>query len=203
MKLRYYLSGLGSGIIIAVLIMLIADKVTAVNNNVNGSNVPQETTGSVIAYTTQSDKDNETIQAESTEHSENKGNEDTTSADTAKNSVVKATDSSTTDTTRYVSEEDKVIVNINPKNIKVAADISKILKNKGVIEDADAFTQYMATYGYAITAFTDAGIQYIGEEMTGDLSDGDFALIKGDSYENIARIITRSDVDNNTNTQAD
>ena len=86
MKLRYYLSGLGSGIIIAVLIMLIADKVTAVNNNVNGSNVPQETTGSVIAYTTQSDKDNETIQAESTEHSENKGNEDTTSADTAKNS---------------------------------------------------------------------------------------------------------------------
>ena len=56
MKLRYYLSGLGSGIIIAVLIMLIADKVTAVNNNVNGSNVPQETTGSVIAYTTQSDK---------------------------------------------------------------------------------------------------------------------------------------------------
>ena len=180
MKLRYYLSGLGSGIIIAVLIMLIADKVTAVNNNVNGSNVPQETTGSVIAYTTQSDKDNETIQAESTEHSENKGNEDTTSADTAKNSVVKATDSSTTDTTRYVSEEDKVIVNINPKNI------SKILKNKGVIEDADAFTQYMATYGYSRI-----------------VQQGNFELIKGDSYENIARIITRSDVDNNTNTQAD
>ena len=184
MKLRYYLSGLGSGIIIAVLIMLIADKVTAVNNNVNGSNVPQETTGSVIAYTTQADKDNETIQAESTEHSENKGNEDTTSADTAKNSVVKATDSSTTDTTRYVSEE--VIVNINPKNIKVAADISKILKNKGVIEDADAFTQYMATYGYSRI-----------------VQQGNFELIKGDSYENIARIITRSDVDNNTNTQAD
>lgn len=137
MKLRYYLSGLGSGIIIAVLIMLIADKVTAVNNNVNGSNVPQETTGSVIAYTTQ-------------------------------------------------SEEDKVIVNINPKNIKVAADISKILKNKGVIEDADAFTQYMATYGYSRI-----------------VQQGNFELIKGDSYENIARIITRSDVDNNTNTQAD
>ena len=181
MKLRYYLSGLGSGIIIAVLIMLIADKVTAVNNNVNGSNVPQETTGSVIAYTTQLDKDNETIQAESTEHSENKGNEDTTSADTAKNSVVKATDSSTTATTRYVSEEDKVIV-----NIKVAADISKILKNKGVREDADAFTQYMATYGYSRI-----------------VQQGNFELIKGDSYENIARIITRSDVDNNTNTQAD
>ncbi len=187
MKLRYYLSGLGSGIIIAVLIMLIADKVTAVNNNVNGSDVPQETTGSVIAYTTQAAKDNETTQAESTEQSENKDNEETASADTAKNSAVKATDSVTTATTRYVSEEDKVIVNINPKNIRVAADISKILKDKGIIEDADAFTQYMATYGYSRI-----------------VQQGDFELIKGDTFENIARIITRSDTDNNdNNTQAD
>ena len=39
MKLRYYLSGLGSGIIIAVLIMLIADKVTAVNNKIGRAHV--------------------------------------------------------------------------------------------------------------------------------------------------------------------
>ena len=35
------------------------------------------------------------------------------------------------------------------------------------------------------------------------VQQGNFELIKGDSYENIARIITRSDVDNNNNTQAD
>ncbi len=34
---------------------------------------------------------------------------------------------------------------------------------------------YISTHGYAITVFTDAGIEYIGGQMRGDLSDGDFA----------------------------
>lgn len=33
----------------------------------------------------------------------------------------------------------------------------------------------ISTYGYGITAFTDAGIEYIGEQITSDLSDGDYA----------------------------
>ena len=33
---------------------------------------------------------------------------------------------------------------------------------------------YIVTYGYGITAFTDAGIQYIGSEITSDMSEGDF-----------------------------
>lgn len=40
------------------------------------------------------------------------------------------------------------------------------------MEDRD---WYMSTCGYGITAFTDAGIQYIGEQMTSDLSDGNYA----------------------------
>ena len=34
---------------------------------------------------------------------------------------------------------------------------------------------YISTCGFGITAFTDAGIQYIGEQVTGYLSDGDYA----------------------------
>lgn len=34
---------------------------------------------------------------------------------------------------------------------------------------------YISTCGYGITAFTDAGIEYIGEQMKDDLSDGNFA----------------------------
>lgn len=34
---------------------------------------------------------------------------------------------------------------------------------------------YISTHGYGITAFTDAGIQYIGSQITGYMSDGDFA----------------------------
>ena len=33
---------------------------------------------------------------------------------------------------------------------------------------------YIATRGYAITVFTDAGLDYIGEQITGDLGDGDY-----------------------------
>ena len=63
---------------------------------------------------------------------------------------------------------------------------------------------YMATYGYAITAFTDAGIQYIGEEMTGDLSDGDFAAAFDTFADECDDFITQAktgepyDIDNGT-----
>lgn len=40
------------------------------------------------------------------------------------------------------------------------------------IEDRD---WYISTCGYGITAFTDAGIQYIGEQMKEDLSAGNYA----------------------------
>ena len=41
-----------------------------------------------------------------------------------------------------------------------------------VEEDRD---WYISTCGYGITAFTDAGIQYIGKQMKTDLSDGNYA----------------------------
>ena len=34
---------------------------------------------------------------------------------------------------------------------------------------------YISTHGYGITVFTDAGIQYVGKQIKGELSDGDFA----------------------------
>ena len=34
---------------------------------------------------------------------------------------------------------------------------------------------HITTCGYGITAFTDAGIQYLGEQMTPDMADGDYA----------------------------
>lgn len=40
------------------------------------------------------------------------------------------------------------------------------------MEDSD---WYISTSGYGITAFTDAGIDYIGEQITPYLSDGEFA----------------------------
>ena len=40
------------------------------------------------------------------------------------------------------------------------------------VEDND---WYISTCGYGITVFTDAGIEYIGKQIKGELSDGNFA----------------------------
>lgn len=49
------------------------------------------------------------------------------------------------------------------------------------MEDRD---WYITTCGYGITAFTDAGIDYIGEQITPDLSDGNYA----DAFANYASL---------------
>lgn len=40
--------------------------------------------------------------------------------------------------------------------------------------DMENHEWYISTCGYGITAFTDAGIEYIGKQMTSDLSDGNY-----------------------------
>ena len=61
---------------------------------------------------------------------------------------------------------------------------------------------HISTCGYGITAFTDAGIQYLGEQITPDMADGDYAaafrtfIQWTDSYVTAAREGQPYDVDN-------
>ena len=61
---------------------------------------------------------------------------------------------------------------------------------------------HISTCGYGITAFTDAGIQYLGEQMTPDMADGDYAaafrtfIQWTDAYVTAAREGQPYDVDN-------
>ena len=61
---------------------------------------------------------------------------------------------------------------------------------------------HISTCGYGITAFTDAGIQYLGEQMTPDMADGDYAaafrtfIQWTDAYVTAAREGHPYDVDN-------
>ena len=61
---------------------------------------------------------------------------------------------------------------------------------------------HISTCGYGITAFTDAGIQYLGEQMTPDMADGDYAaafhtfIQWADAYVTAAREGHPYDVDN-------
>mgnify|MGYP004536621335 FL=1 len=56
----------------------------------------------------------------------------------------------------------------------VAYDIARMLAENGIIDNADAFVEYLYSKDYSRV-----------------IQEGDFELIKGDTYENIAKIITR------------
>lgn len=154
MKLKYYMCGLGSGIILAVLVLMIANKVTPEASD-NNKDI-HETTGSVIAYTTQADVKGT---AASTD------NAVTTTADTIV-ATQKTTEGQTT------APKEKVTVHIS--SVTVASDIARMLAENGIIDNADAFVEYLYSKDYSRV-----------------IQEGDFELIKGDTYENIAKIITR------------
>lgn len=60
------------------------------------------------------------------------------------------------------------------------------------MEDRD---WYMSTCGYGITAFTDAGIQYIGRQMKSDLSGGNYAAAFQSFIQNCDEFITQARTD--------
>lgn len=60
------------------------------------------------------------------------------------------------------------------------------------MEDRD---WYISTCGYGITAFTDAGIQYIGGQMKDDLSDGNYAAAFRTYIEKCDEFITQARTD--------
>ena len=154
MKLKYYMCGLGSGIILAVLVLMLANKITPEASD-NNKDI-HETTGSVIAYTTQAD-------VKSTAAS-------TDSAVTTAAGTIAATQKTTEEQT--TAPKEKVTVHIS--SVTVASDIARMLAENGIIDNADAFVEYLYSKDYSRV-----------------IQEGDFELIKGDTYENIAKIITR------------
>lgn len=174
MKLKYYMCGFGSGIILAVLVLVIANKITAGSGA--ASNVNQQGTteaaGSVIAYTTQAAA---TSQAASAANHTDKADVQSDAA-TDKTTVTdnnNQTDTRT-DSTTVNNNEQKEQVTVHINAVTVASDIADMLEENGIIDSAQGFIQYMYNHGYSRV-----------------IQEGDFTLSKGDSYENVARIITR------------
>ncbi len=162
MKLKYYMCGLGSGIILAVLVLAIAGKISALGNSANNNANINETTGSVIAYTTQADNKETTeveTQAGTEENSERLTGEST--------GVTMAVTESETQ-----SETGKVQVHIAA--VTISSEIAKMLEERGVIDSAQGFIQYMYDEGYSRI-----------------VQEGDFEFTKNDTYANVARILTR------------
>ncbi len=187
MKLKYYMCGLGSGIILAVLVLMIANKITSAGNAVNNDINTQQTTGSVIAYTTQAEVKNSdasttdaavlesSTEDNTTQNSKTdnniKNNEEGTSVTIESNKETETSKPQRPDSSGEAGNE-KVSVHIDA--VTVASDIARMLEDKGVIDSADEFIQYMYDNGYSRI-----------------IQEGDFELNKSDTYENVAKILTR------------
>ena len=76
-----------------------------------------------------------------------------------------------------VSEEDIPSMEEYADDIYDGADMGYGQTRDGVllVVDLKSSECYMSTKGYGITVFTDAGIQYVGQQMRPELADGDYA----------------------------
>ena len=166
MKLKYHLRGLGIGFILTTIILMISNLFVNNNNGNNHVSANKETSGSVIAYTTQADENNSDKKDEKkTEHAK---------TESAKDSTKESASQGTTQTETLYSKEGNTVT-IKFENVIYGTAAAELLYKAGVIDDENSFAFYLQNSGY------DAIIR-----------DGLYQINIGDSYENIAKIITKS-----------
>ena len=172
MKFRYYIRGFGAGLIVATAVLLIAGMIEKNNNYIVSDNKETQSSGSVIAFTTESTDNKE----KETQKTTGKSDEETTQVKETTTAVVARETESQRPTASIVIGDGSGLVQIEFKGVGTASEAADILYSAGIIEDKLAFYTYMDISGYAVR-----------------IRDGEYSLKPGDSYETIARTITQSD----------
>lgn len=148
MNIKYYLRGLGIGLVITTLILTISHHISNPKENEEQTQ-PQTTTGSVIAYTKEDktkDQEETTKQPEEPTTQQNENNDD-----------------------------DNTEITIDIQGVYYGTDVSDLLYDAGVITDKQEFSDYLKEHGYDTI-----------------IREGSYTFTKGDTFENLAKIITRS-----------
>lgn len=217
MKLKFYLRGIGVGFILTAIILIISDsfKTDETNNN-NIAQTQEQSTGSILAVdkdlllsenTTEAAENKETVQNEnsSASESDSKGESGTekqtlepatekpTEPETkpaqqntqAETVTVKPTQAPTTAPAPKPTEVPTVDeipsfapgtkVTIRIKDVYYGRQAADILYYAGVIDDREAYIEYIRNTGYSNI-----------------IKEGIYEVTVGDTYENISKIITRT-----------
>lgn len=176
MKLKYYLRGIGIGIVATTIIFAVAFAVVSANQKAIATGKEEQTTqGSVLAYTqkeTVKETEQETTKAEVAQ---------TTAAVTEAASTQSVTESTTVaETVQKTQSPTKEVqyLDNNQAEIEIgrgctATQVADMLYGAGIIDDRDGFIRYMAETGNSVKMIT-----------------GTHIVTKGDSFENIADVIT-------------
>jgi len=196
MKWRYYLRGCGMGVIFTTIIFMIAIGISGMNNNTsksetknnnkaqienqknyadNGEAKQDETSavgeeGNTEKVTNQDSENKDTSSGDATIQATTQTTaETTTQAETQTTNQEEQTQSETTQVERVVRE-----VKVNISGNLYSEQVSQLLKDSGVISDADDFNKFL-----------------INNEYEGKLRSGEFLISTDATYEEIANMIVR------------
>lgn len=169
MNMKYYLRGLGIGLIVTTLILTISHHVSTPQAGEKETQA-QPTTGSVIAYTKEDKTNEESITKQDTEPA----NQDTepTNQQTEPTSSIPEEEP----TQQNEDEDENTIITINIQGVYYGSDVADLLYDADVITDKQEFSDYLKDNGYDTI-----------------IREGSYTFHKGDTYENLAKIITRLD----------
>lgn len=177
MNMKYYLRGMGAGLIIASASLMVTGAVTGDTEQSDKIAEQQSSTPAIIAYTTAAEQNSET-------ESNTENNTESTEAPTTETTAVTtepttepATEIETTGqaTDAPFSKNGDGTVTVHIQNVYFATQASDLLLEAGVITDAQSFTDYMVSSGYSSR-----------------IKEGVYSIAQGASYEEVAKIITQT-----------
>ena len=178
MKFKYYIRGFGVGVIVSTIIFTIAFNMgSSSKKEVSDNN--ETSSGSIIAFTKE-ESTQETFEqsiSESVTESETQSQTENATESKTENKTENKTESKTEEKTSTSSSRPQkgTAVSVHFYGVTTAYMASDLLYEAGIIDDKDAFFDYMHKTGYSTR-----------------MRDGDYTILAGDSYENIAKIITQS-----------
>ena len=191
MKLKYYIRGVGIGVIITTFVFMIANLAGVFSSTEKViSETETKATSSVLAYatnaSTEQDKQDTTIATVSTKENTSNDDETTQSDDETQSNNESELDETNEQSSQEVTtrssqnnqniEDDGEFVEVEIRNIKYVSEVSEILYDMGIISDVSEFNSFMT---------------FSGNDLK--VKEGRYKLKPGDTFENIASVITRSE----------
>lgn len=179
MKLKYYLRGLGMGILFATIIMTISSAIH--KNDISDEEIIKRAQKLGMVMTEDTQKDNSLWgSTENTETSaipvdtEAQDTEKTSSAETetSKDTQMQSEVVSEKETEKTTKDTKKEFIQITIRDSDAARQVSETLYYNGLVKDAEDFRQYLAKKGYATR-----------------IRSGTFEIPVGASYQEICDII--------------
>ncbi len=181
MKLKYFLRGLGAGIVFSALIMLAAYMTTDAYKISDEEVIKRaEKLGmvmednSIIASTEDKGSSEDTKEEDTTEEITTEATTETRTEETTAEAITtEATTEEVTETAVTTELVDGVTITVRPG--MSSYEVAVILKDAKIIKDADDFDSYLNDNGYSTK-----------------IEVGDFICNSNMSYEELAKILTKS-----------